>query len=119
MPVPISGGVVRMRRTRLTALGLAVLIGFGLLPAASSGATPPDPAPFIARGSVHQVHVVGAAAHPALTLRRNGTTIQSAETDDLGGYLFRNVDAGSGYTVRTASPSYESAPVRVLSATET
>ncbi len=107
-----------MRRVRLTALGLAVLIGFGLLPTVTSGATTPGPAPFVVRGSVHQVHVIGAPAHAALTLRRNGSTIQSAQTDDLGGYLFRNVDAGSGYTVRTSSPAYESAPVRVLSASE-
>lgn len=107
-----------MRRTRLTALGLAVLIGFGLLPAATSGATGPAAAPFVVRGSVHQVHVIGAPADTALTLRRNGTTVQSAETDDLGGFLFRNVDAGTGYTVRSTSPSYESAAVKVLSATE-
>jgi len=107
-----------MRRTRLTALVLAVLIGFGLLPSVTASATPPEPAPFVVRGSVHQVHVIGAPADLALSLRRNGATVQTATTDALGGYLFRNVDAGSGYTVRTDSPSTESAPVRVLSAAE-
>lgn len=115
---PESGGVVRMRRTRLTALGLAVLMGFGLVPAVTTAAGAADPAPFVVRGSVHQVHVVGAPAHVTLALRRGGRTIQAAQTDDLGGYVFRNVDAGTGYTVRRTSPSYESAPVRVLSATE-
>ncbi len=109
-----------MRRTRLTALGLAVLIGFGLLPAASSGATTPaGPVPFIVRGSVHQVHVIGAPANAPLLLRHEGKTIQSVSTDDLGGYLFRNVDSGTGYTVvQNGPPRYESAPVRVLSADE-
>ena len=71
-----------------------------------------DPAPFTVRGSVHQVHVIGAPADAAIELRRKGRTVQSARTDDLGGFLFRNVDAGAGYTVVAAAPSRSSSARR-------
>ena len=59
----------------------------------------------------------GAPVAVRVELRRKGRTVQSARTDDLGGYLFRNVDAGSGYTVVVRGKSRrESRPVRVLSA---
>ena len=68
---------------------------------------------------MHQVHVIDAPAGAALELRRKGKTLQSVTTDDLGGYLFRNVDAGSGFTVvQPGPPRRESAPVTVLSADE-
>jgi predicted acyl esterase len=109
-----------MRRTRLTALGLAVLIGFGLLPAIQAGATTSttaDAAQFVARGSVHQVHVIDAPPATGVELRRRDRTVQKATTDDLGGYLFRNVDAGPGYTVvlRTKDRP-QSVPLTVLGA---
>lgn len=109
-----------MGRNRLMALAVAVVIGFGLLPAATvaaTGSSTSTPAPFTVRGSVHQVHVIDAPASVGLELRRRGRTVQSAKTDDLGGYLFRNVDAGSGYTVALRTRHHpQSAPVNVLSA---
>jgi hypothetical protein len=106
-----------MRRTRLTALGIAVVLGLGLLPAASVGAegtSAPATVPFTVRGSVHQVHVIGAPHNAAIELHQGGNTVESATTDDLGGYLFRNVDAGTGFTV--VEGGQESAPVTVTSA---
>ncbi len=112
-----------MRRTQLTALGLAVLIGFGLLAHGCRPAQPPGltsaAVPFTVRGSVHQVDVISAPVATGVELRRRGRVLQTAETDDLGGYLFRNVDAGGGYTVALRTKHHpESAPVRVLSADE-
>jgi uncharacterized protein len=109
-----------MRRIRVTALVLAVLIGLGLLPTAPVAATTREPAgsvPFTVRGSVHQVHVIDAPADVGVELRYRGRTVQSARTDDLGGYLFRNVDAGPGYSVALRTRRHpRSAPVTVLSA---
>src|SRR4051812_28711234 len=99
---PQMGGVVRMRRTRLTALVLAVLIGLALVPAVPAGAAAPkatDAAPFTARGSDHQVHVIDAPPDTGVELRRRDKVLQKARTDALGGYIFRNVDAGTGYVV--------------------
>ena len=115
-----------MRRTQVTALGLAVLIGLGLLPAATAGASARTTVrhahaavSFTVRGSVHQVDVIKAPAAAGVELRRRGHVLQTATTDDLGGYLFRNVDAGGGYTVALRTEHHaESAPVRVLSADE-
>ncbi|MGZ6963108.1 MAG: CocE/NonD family hydrolase [Acidimicrobiia bacterium] len=111
-----------MGRTRLMALGIAVVLGLGLLPAAPISATSsssPATVPFTVRGSVHQVHVTGATPATGVELHRGGYTVQSGTTDDLGGYLFRNVDAGSGYTVLVGGPGGQESPaVRVLSAEE-
>jgi predicted acyl esterase len=109
-----------MGRARLTALLLSVLLAVGLLPATAAGATgsePPVTGSATVRGSVHQVHVIEAEPGTEIALRRRHRTIQTATTDDLGGYLFRNVDTGSGYTVvRTSDRKALGAPVTVLSA---
>src|SRR4051794_18097859 len=59
-----SGGAGVMRRARLTALLLSVLLAVGLLPATAAGATGSEPTPVTGsatvRGSVHQVHVIDA-----------------------------------------------------------
>jgi predicted acyl esterase len=116
-----------MRGSRLTALGVVVLIGLGVLPAVPAGAhggevheTPTtEPAAFVVRGSVHQVDVIGAPAGAALELRRRGRSVQTATADSLGGYLFRNLESGSGYTVGlTGGSGSAAAPVRVLDAGE-
>jgi predicted acyl esterase len=108
-------------RARLTALLLSVLLAVGLLPATAAGATGSPPAPAVGsatvRGSVHQVHVIGAEPGTGIALRRHHRTIQTATTDDLGGFLFRNVDTGSGYTVvRTSDRAPLGAPVTVTDA---
>jgi predicted acyl esterase len=105
----------------VTALLLSVLLAVGLLPATAAGATGSQPAPVegsaTVRGSVHQVHVIGAEPHTDIALRRRHRTVQTATTDDLGGFLFRNVDTGSGYTVvRTSDRAPLGAAVTVMDA---
>jgi predicted acyl esterase len=114
-----------MLHVRPIALIVAVLLGVAVLPATAAGAAARASArpaggdvSFTVRGSVHQVHVIGAPAATPLELRRKGRTIARAETDDLGGYLFRNIDDGSGYTVSIRGSRHQSRPVRVLSADE-
>lgn len=112
-----------MGRFRWTAVLLTVVMAVGVLPATVAGATGAEPPPetgVTVRGSVHQVHVIGAAPHTDITLRRRHRTVQTATTDDLGGFLFRNVDAGSGYTVaRTSDRVPLAAPVTVTDAAQT
>jgi predicted acyl esterase len=111
-----------MRSVRPIAAIVAVLVGVAVLPVASAGATrraTGGDVAFTVRGSVHQVHVIGAPAGTELELRRKGRTVARAETDDLGGFLFRNVEDGSGYTVAVREPRQQSKPFRVLGADET
>ena len=44
-----------------------------------------------------------------------GTTLYTQQADSLGGLLFRNVPAGSGYRVRSAPSGVESGPITVHS----
>ncbi len=96
-------------------------MGVALVPQVPAGATTrhtSSDVSFIVRGSVHQVHVIGAPANTGLELRRKGRTVARAATDDLGGYLFRNVERGWGYTVGLRGTRQQSRPVRVLDADE-
>src|SRR5262245_45939773 len=115
-----AGGSGDMRAARVTAMALAVLMAVGLMPAAAGALRPggePRPPEFQVRGSVHQVHVIGAPPNTDIALRRHHRTVQTATTDDLGGHLFRNLDAGSGYWVAKKGSRKPSAPsVTVLSA---
>jgi predicted acyl esterase len=68
---------------------------------------------FSARGSVEQVYVTGLAPGETVTLHESGgSQIASHEANSLGGSLFREVPAGSGYTVRSGSE--QSDPITVL-----
>jgi predicted acyl esterase len=73
------------------------------------------------RGSVHQLDVIGAPPHTEVTLRRGWGTIGRGQTDDLGGYVFRNLPAGGDYRValRGSRGPERSVPVRVLDARAT
>ena len=71
---------------------------------------------FDARGSARQVYVTGLAPHARMTLLRpNGRKAKSKTADGMGGLLFRNVRAGSGYKVRLDQSGETSAPLTVLS----
>lgn len=117
-----------MLRARPVAVVVALLVGLSVLPATAAGASSRPAvgrkaadvtAAFTARGSVHQVDVIGAAPGAGVELKRRGRSVQSATTDDLGGYLFRNVDAGDGYYVVVHSePKKVSRPIHVWSADE-
>src|SRR5215218_7417035 len=54
-----------------------------------------------ARGSVEQVQVTGAAPGARVALVRHGRTVASRRAGSLGGVVFRRVDPGRGYRVRT------------------
>lgn len=70
-------------------------------------------AEFTARGSVEQVDVTGLEPGATVTLHDSGgSQVASHEANSLGGSLFREVPAGSGYTVR--SDGDESDPITVL-----
>lgn len=119
---PVPGGVLQMRHVRPVAVIVAVLLAVAVLPVSAGAASEAAARPagsgvsFTVRGSVHQVDVIGAPAATPLELRRRGRTIARAQTDDLGGYLFRNIDDGYGYTVSIGGARHGSRPVRVLGA---
>jgi predicted acyl esterase len=100
----------------------------GVAAPATAASTPPGPASdappasgWSARGSVHQVHVIGAPVDTEVTLRRGDATVARARTDHLGGRLFRNLPAGDDYrvTVRVGDTVERSERLHVLSAGET
>jgi predicted acyl esterase len=58
---------------------------------------------FEARGSVEQVYVTGLAPGAEATLLdRTGSVVAGDSANDLGGLLFRDVEPGGGYRVRSA-----------------
>jgi predicted acyl esterase len=54
-----------------------------------------------ARGSVNQVYVTNAKPGKAVFLRRDGQQIDKVRAGKLGGALFRGVEEGDGYRVRS------------------
>ncbi len=69
---------------------------------------------FHAVGSVEQVYVTGLAPDAQMTLiGPRGQTLYTRNADSLGGLLFRNVWAASGYRVRLDSNGVESGPLTV------
>ena len=71
-----------------------------------------------ARGSVQQVYVTGLASGAQMSLVNGaGTTIATRKANSLGGLLFRDVPAGSGYRVRPTAGGTASGPLTVLSTT--
>ena len=93
--------------TSLVVAGLLTLL-FASTPAVAAPA-------FNARGSVEQVYVTNAAPGAKLTLVNGaGKALGTKTVNSLGGTLFREVPAGSGYRVRPASGE-ASGPLTVLS----
>ena len=91
--------------------GLLVAVAGATAPVA--GAATPT---FSAHGSAEQVYVTGLAPNArASLLKANGTTLYTQPADSLGGLLFRNVPAGTGYRVRAVGGRRESAPITVHS----
>ncbi|HJR90118.1 MAG TPA: CocE/NonD family hydrolase [Aeromicrobium sp.] len=87
-------------------LPLGLLIGVTGGPAMAAAA-------FQAKGSVEQVYVTGLTPGATVTLHNSdGSQIASREASSLGGSLFREVPADSGYTVRSGGE--ESDPITVL-----
>lgn len=90
----------------------AVLVA-GLLPVTFVLAAPAAAASFSARGSVEQVYVTGLPAGATVTLHDSGgSEVASRTANSLGGSLFRDVPAASGYTVRSGGETSD--PVTVM-----
>lgn len=104
-----------MRRTALLA---ALALVAGLAPLALAPTAAADA--LVARGSVNQVQVTGAAPGAGLELRHEGATVATGTADARGAFIFGvqygttdDVPAGTGYTVQIAGGGSESAPVTV------
>jgi uncharacterized protein len=71
---------------------------------------------YSAHGSAEQVYVTDLAPGAGMTLLNSkGKKVQTGTADAQGGLLFRNVRAGSGYTVQPAGGGAKSAPLTVMS----
>jgi predicted acyl esterase len=79
-----------------------------LAPAASAGTE----APFEARGSAKQVYATGLNPNAKATLERRGNKLRTQRANELGGVLFRKVEPGGGYRVRSGGA--KSPKLRVL-----
>ncbi len=68
-------------------------------------------------GSIEQVHVSGAAPEQPLALHeRGGRVVATADTDDQGSLVFRDVAPGDGYRVATVTaPIRATEPIEVVS----
>src|SRR3954471_24205943 len=79
---------------------LALVVAVLVFATAASAAE----ASFTARGSANQVYVTGLTPGARATLLdRRGRTVARQRANSLGGLLFRDVKAGSGYRVRAAA----------------
>ena len=91
------------QRTRVVAALVSaltlLLVGLSTVAGPAAEAAGSD---FTARGSAKQVYAVGlpAGARAAL-LDRHGDVVQHRRVNDLGGVLFRHVQPGRGYRVRS------------------
>jgi len=91
---------------------VASLVGLG-----SSNGLQAAPTPFQVRGSVEQVSAVDLVAGDAVELvDAGGAVVASGTADTQGAILFRTVEVGSGYRVR--SGGLESDPVTVMGRTD-
>ena len=89
------GGVLRRGMAVASALLFVVPLVSSSVPATVHAAGPID-----ARGSVHQVYATGLSPGAAVSLRDgSGATLATRPANELGGALFRDVPAGTGYVV--------------------
>src|SRR3954454_9684407 len=98
-----------MYRIMGSLLGVAVL---ALVFVSSAFAADPS---FDAQGSVEQVYATGLPAGASTSLLDSSDQVVATRAaNDLGGILFRNVTAGSGYQVRLDTTGEISGPLTVL-----
>src|SRR6185437_11754016 len=92
-------------------LGSLVVVAVVALVFASSATA----ATFDAHGSAEQVYATGLPAGASTSLLGpSGQALQSRAANNLGGILFRNVQAGNGYRVRLNTTGETSGPLTVL-----
>ena len=82
--------------------------------AAASAATAVAQDELVVRGSVEQIHVINAKPNADIDVRGPRDYHMTANTDDRGSLVLRNVPAGDGYRVSVAG-SRDAHDVRVLS----
>ena len=120
----MSGGPEGVTAISKFPRGVAALVATSFLLGSIGYVAAPDAsginatATFVARGSVEQVYVTGAAPAAQLGLvNRAGRQVASQSAGPLGGVVFRRVLPGSGYRVRlqTAQGTMQSGPITVLS----
>ncbi len=86
--------------------GISAAAGGAAAPAGASAARPiatSRAASYRAVGSVQQVYVTGAVAGSKLALAQSGHVVAHGVVDKNGAYLFRDVQPGAGYSVRSTS----------------
>jgi predicted acyl esterase len=111
-PRPATLAFAAVLASSLAACGGSGGSGPGATPAPGPAPTPspgepseePRPADYSARGSVEQLYVLGAEAGQTLELLGPGGAIVATGTaDEMGAYLFRGLEPGSGYVVASGS----------------
>ena len=107
------------RRRSGARLGLILTLGVLVAAVASSALGTRAGAatsPFGAHGSVNQVYVTGLAPNAGVSLLTpGGNRLETQHADSMGGLLFRNVPAGTGYRVLLQPNGPESGPLTVHS----
>jgi uncharacterized protein len=68
-------------------------------------------ATFTTRPGTQQIAVLGANAGQSLTVLRSGSKVAEGIVDEQGSVLFRNLEAGGGYTVTSATQASEALTV--------
>lgn len=112
---------MRTLRHRITAVTVAGgLATAGILGGATTASAHETASARVdAHGSVGQVYVVGAPTGSTVLLRDSqGDRVASGRVDGLGGYVFRDVDPGTGYRVAIKGKQ-PSAALTVRAATDT
>ncbi|HWE55828.1 MAG TPA: CocE/NonD family hydrolase, partial [Acidimicrobiales bacterium] len=103
---------------RWAALAATVTLTAALLAPAVFSEAGAAASTFSAHGSVNQVYVTGLPAAAQVQLvNAGGQAVATQPADSLGGLLFRNVPAGTGYRVRLAATGVSSPPLTVHGAT--
>ena len=98
--------------------GVAAIIVVWTLVPASGAAHATTLASYSAHGSVNQVYVTHAPPGATLELENaSAAVVETGTVDDLGSFLFKDVDAGNGYTVVDGGEA--SPPLHVMAETET
>ncbi len=98
-----SAGVRRgVRRTLIGGLGAAAL-ALAVAPSANAGVSA-----LTARGSAEQVQVTGATPGAEVKLVKNGSLVATRSGGELGGVVFRKVEPGGGYAVRSEGTTTDS-----------
>jgi predicted acyl esterase len=103
-------------RPKLGILLVLALIAGAFVASGAAASPSVNTAALVATGSVNQVYVTGLLAGTSAQLTNSsGHRVASAHADSLGGLIFYNISAGSGYRVHLPS-GQQSGPITVHTA---